>query len=139
MKVEICGTEDGEQVAWVSINKNGTVTFLNREGDTFSCILGNGLKIPSTCSADNELTSPVLPSKYKSSQSPLLTSVDESTSRIYLTDRSSAKESRTTATNNQIIAATSIRQSAYETPLTDESLIPTPEPACTCCDITGII
>ncbi|KAJ6066953.1 uncharacterized protein N7446_003990, partial [Penicillium canescens] len=36
VKVDICGTENGEQVAWVTVNQNGTVTFLNREGDTSS-------------------------------------------------------------------------------------------------------
>jgi hypothetical protein len=57
LTVGICGTENGHDVAWVTVNKNGTVTFLNQEGATSSCILDNGLKIPSKCSMSNKLPS----------------------------------------------------------------------------------
>lgn len=50
LKVDICGTEDGRQVAWVKVNKDGTVSFLNQEGTTASCSLDNNLKVGSKCS-----------------------------------------------------------------------------------------
>lgn len=51
LKLNICGTEDGQQVAWVDVNKKGTVSFLNQQGNTFSCALDNDFKVDSKCSA----------------------------------------------------------------------------------------
>jgi hypothetical protein len=49
-QVDICGTEDGRQVAWVKVNNDGTVSFSNQQGAIASCSLDNGLKVGSKCS-----------------------------------------------------------------------------------------
>lgn len=56
VKVDICGSEDGHQVAWVTVNVDGTVTFLNQQGLTSSCSLDNGLSVGSQCTV-SEITS----------------------------------------------------------------------------------
>lgn len=64
MKLDICGTENGRQVAWVTVNKDGTIAFLNREGSTASCSLDDDLKVGSKCSVgdikSSQVTSGVL-------------------------------------------------------------------------------
>jgi hypothetical protein len=50
LQVDICGIEDGRQVAWVKVNNDGTVSFSNQQGTIASCSLDNGLKVGSKCS-----------------------------------------------------------------------------------------
>ncbi|KAJ5297287.1 uncharacterized protein N7443_008180 [Penicillium atrosanguineum] len=50
MKLDICGTKDGQQLAWVDVDKKGTVSFLNIQGDTFTCALDNNFMVGSKCS-----------------------------------------------------------------------------------------
>jgi hypothetical protein len=57
VKLDICGKEDGRQVAWVNVKKNGTVSFLNQQGTTATCALDDGFNVGSKCSVtDNSLS-----------------------------------------------------------------------------------
>lgn len=51
LKLDICGTEDGKQVAWVTVNRNGSVSFVNQQGETAQCVLNDNLKVRSRCNA----------------------------------------------------------------------------------------
>ncbi|OQD78786.1 hypothetical protein PENANT_c080G09169 [Penicillium antarcticum] len=113
VKVDICGTENGEQVAWVTVNKNGTVAFLNREGDTSSCMLENGLQVPS-------------------SQSSFSTAIGRSASKTAHVDQTSTPIFTWTPANSQSLASTSASNPATETPLADQSPTLASTPACTC-------
>ncbi|KAJ5971784.1 uncharacterized protein N7479_001702, partial [Penicillium vulpinum] len=88
VKVDICGTENGEQVAWVTVNKNGTVSFLNRQGDTSSCMLENGLKVPSGCSIGNTGSSQTTTPISAGSQFSFSTAIGTSTSETARADQS---------------------------------------------------
>lgn len=48
VKVDIC-LEDGQQAAWVAVNEDTTLSFMNAHGDTLSCMLENGLQVGSRC------------------------------------------------------------------------------------------
>ncbi|KAJ5461016.1 uncharacterized protein N7458_002568 [Penicillium daleae] len=50
LKLDICGTENGRQVAWVKINRNGAVSFLNQQGTTATCALDDDFNVGSKCS-----------------------------------------------------------------------------------------
>lgn len=132
MKVDICGTEDGEQVAWVTVNKNGRVTFLNRQGETSSCILKNGLQIPSSCRLDNSLSSQESGSTLAESQSSESAPTGNSASQILSTGKSSVKTITLISTDYQTSAATSTRESVSEASFADNSLASTSRPAYTC-------
>lgn len=57
VKLDICGKEDGRQVAWVNVKKDGTVSFLNKQGTTATCALDDGFDVGSKCSVtDNGLS-----------------------------------------------------------------------------------
>jgi hypothetical protein len=57
VKLDICGKEDGRQVAWVNAKKDGTVSFLNQQGTTATCALDDGFNVGSKCSVtDNSLS-----------------------------------------------------------------------------------
>lgn len=45
--------EDGQQAAWVAVNQDSTVSFINIHGHTLSCILENGLQVGSKCTVDD--------------------------------------------------------------------------------------
>jgi hypothetical protein len=51
--LDICGTENGQQAAWVNVNRNGSVFFSNRQGETSNCLLDNGFKVGSKCNGNN--------------------------------------------------------------------------------------
>lgn len=50
LKLDICGTIDGRQVAWVNVTKDGTVSFLNQQGTTATCSLDDDFNVGSKCS-----------------------------------------------------------------------------------------
>jgi hypothetical protein len=50
VKLDICGKEHGRQVAWVDVKKDGTVSFLNQQGNTATCTLDDGFNVGSKCS-----------------------------------------------------------------------------------------
>ena len=120
MKVDICGTENGERVAWVTVNKNGTVSFLNRQGDTSSCMLENGLKVPSGCSIGNKGSSQIS----AGSQSSFSTAIGTSTSETARADQSPTPIFTSTPTDSLTLSLISAGKSATETPRADQS--PTP-------------
>lgn len=122
MKVDICGTENGEQVAWVTVNKNGTVSFLNRQGDTSSCMLENGLKVPSGCSIGNTGSSQTTTPISTASQSSFSTAIGTSTSGTARVDQSPTPTSTSTPTDSPSFISDG--KSATETPRADQS--PTP-------------
>ncbi|KAJ5346973.1 uncharacterized protein N7506_000226, partial [Penicillium brevicompactum] len=137
--VDICGTENGEQVAWVTVNKNGTVTFLNRQGDASRCMLENGLKVPSKCSIGNTGSSQTPTLIATGSLSLFSTAIGRSASETASADQSSTLIFTPTPTNSQSLASTSAGESATETPLADQipTLISTP--ACTCSCASSIV
>lgn len=47
-------TEDGHEVAWVAVNKDSSVSFMNIHGHALSCALDNGLQIGSQCTFNEE-------------------------------------------------------------------------------------
>lgn len=139
MTVDICGTENGEQVAWMTVNKNGTVTFLNRQGDTSSCMLENGLKVPSKCSIGNTGFSQTPTLIATGSQSLFSTEIGRSASETASADQSSTPIFTPTPKSSQSLASTSAGESATETPLADQipTLISTP--ACTCSCASAVV
>ncbi|KAJ5766677.1 uncharacterized protein N7511_004293 [Penicillium nucicola] len=124
VKVDICGTENGEQVAWVTVNKNGTVSFLNRQGDTSSCMLENGLEVPSGCSVGNTVSSQATTPISTGSQTSFSTAIGTSTFETARADLSPTPIFTPTPKDSQSLASTSASESATETPLADQS--PTP-------------
>lgn len=124
MKVDICGTENGEQVAWVTVNKNGTVSFLNREGNTSSCMLENGLKVPSGCSNGNTGSSQTTTPISTGIQSSFSTAIGTSTSGTARVDQFPTPTSTSTPTDSPSLALIPAGKSATETPRADQS--PTP-------------
>ncbi|KAJ5146603.1 uncharacterized protein N7515_001167, partial [Penicillium bovifimosum] len=50
LKLDICGTIDGRQVAWVNVTKDGTVSFLNQQGTIGTCSLDDDFNVGSKCS-----------------------------------------------------------------------------------------
>ncbi|CAG7933050.1 unnamed protein product [Penicillium olsonii] len=140
--VDICGTENGEQVAWMTVNKNGTVTFLNRQGDTSSCMLENGLKVPSKCSIGNAGSSQTTTLVATGIQSLLSTAIGRSASETASADQDSSTLIFTSRpTNRQSLASTSAGKSATETPLADQlpTLISTPACTCSCTSAVGLV
>ncbi|KAJ5483155.1 hypothetical protein N7530_002401, partial [Penicillium desertorum] len=121
VKVDICGTENGEQVAWVTVNKDGTVSFLNRQGDTSSCMLENGLKVPSGCSIGNTGSSQTTTPISTGSQSSFSTAIGTSTSETARADQSPTPIFTSTPTDSPSLASTSAGKSATETPLAGQS------------------
>lgn len=132
VKVDIYSTEDGKQVAWVTVNKNGRVTFLNRQGETSSCILENSLQIPSSCSLDSSISSQPLTSTFTGVQSSVLASTGKSASPILSTGKSSIKTLNLISTDYQTLVATSTREPTRETSLAENSLKSTSRPTYTC-------
>ncbi|KAJ6019451.1 hypothetical protein N7522_001518 [Penicillium canescens] len=124
VKIDICGTENGEQVAWVTVNKNGTVAFHNREGDTSSCTLENGLKVPSGCSIGKTVSSQTTTPIFTGSQTSFSTTIDMSASETARADLSPTPIFTSIHTDIQSLASTSVGKSTTETPLADQS--PTP-------------
>ncbi|KAJ5302312.1 hypothetical protein N7508_007175 [Penicillium antarcticum] len=59
LNVDACGTEDGEPVAWITVNETGLVTFSNKNGAKTACTLNDGLKVGSSCDATNSASSSV--------------------------------------------------------------------------------
>ncbi|KAJ5117854.1 uncharacterized protein N7443_001761 [Penicillium atrosanguineum] len=57
VKLDICGTKDGQQLAWVDVDKKGTVSFLNIQGNTFTCALDNKFMMDSKCDHASASTS----------------------------------------------------------------------------------
>ncbi|KAJ5808857.1 hypothetical protein N7474_004984 [Penicillium riverlandense] len=53
LKLDICGTENGGQAAWVTVDKNSSVSFINQQGETSKCVLDNDFKVGSKCKDDN--------------------------------------------------------------------------------------
>ncbi|KAJ5404023.1 hypothetical protein N7509_003894 [Penicillium cosmopolitanum] len=52
LKLDICGTENGRQVAWMNVTRgNGSdgVSFRNQQGKEFCCLLDNNFKVGSKC------------------------------------------------------------------------------------------
>ncbi|CAG8293442.1 unnamed protein product [Penicillium salamii] len=132
MQVDLCGTEDGEHVAWVTVSKNGTVNFLNREGKTSSCTLGNGLQVPSNCSIGNTVSSQSSASISTRSQSLFTTTIGRSGSQSARCNQSSAPIYTSTSTNSAHLASISDAESTTESPLADQYPNLTYSPACTC-------
>ncbi|CAG7990995.1 unnamed protein product [Penicillium salamii] len=132
MKVDICGTEDREHVAWVTVNKNGTVNFLNREGNTSSCTLENGLQVPSNCSIGNTVSSLSPTSISTSSQFSFSTTIGRSYSQPARCNQSSAPIYTSTSTNSAHLASISDAGSTTESPLADQSPNLMYSPACIC-------
>jgi hypothetical protein len=139
VKVDICGTENGEQVAWVTVNKNGTVAFLNREGDTSSCMLENGLQVPSKCSIGITVSSQMPTPISIGSQSSFSTAIGRSASETTRADQSSIPIFTSTPANSQSLASTSASNPATETPLADQSPTLASTPACTCSCKSAVI
>lgn len=132
VKVDICGTEDGKQVAWVTVDRNGRVTFLNRQGETSSCILENGLQIPSYCSSESSTSSQAFESTLTRSQSSVLDPNEDTASPALFTGKPSTKTLTLISTNYRTLVATSTRESIRETLLADHSLSSMSKPAYTC-------
>ncbi|KAJ5855261.1 hypothetical protein N7455_009209 [Penicillium solitum] len=120
VEVDICGTENGEQVAWVTVNKNGTVSFLNRQGNTSSCMLENGLKAPSGCTGSSQTITPIS----AGSQSSFSTATGTSTSETARADQSRTPIFSSAPTDSPSLASISAGKSATGTPRADQS--PTP-------------
>ncbi|CAG8355190.1 unnamed protein product [Penicillium salamii] len=132
IKVDICGTENREHFAWVTVNRNGTVTFLNREGDTSSCTLENGLQVFSNCSIGNTVSSQSPTSISTSSRSSFATTIGKPVSQPARCNRSSAPIYMSTPTSSAHLASNSDAESTTENPLADQSPTLAYTPVCTC-------
>ena len=108
----------------MTVNKNGTVSFLNRQGDTSSCMLENGLKVPSGCSIGNKGSSQTTTPISAGSQSSFLTAIGTSTSETARADQSPTPIFTSTPTDSLTLSLISAGKSATETPRADQS--PTP-------------
>lgn len=53
LKLDICGAENGQQAAWVNVNRNKSVSFINQQGETSDCVLDNGFKVGSKCNGNS--------------------------------------------------------------------------------------
>ncbi|KAJ5152437.1 hypothetical protein N7492_009717, partial [Penicillium capsulatum] len=53
LNVEACGTKNGKDVAWITVNLTGEVTFFNQDGEKSGCTLNHGLKAGSWCNASD--------------------------------------------------------------------------------------
>ncbi|CAG8303315.1 unnamed protein product [Penicillium salamii] len=132
IKVDICGIEDREHVAWVTVSKNGTVTFLNREGDTSSCTLENGLQVFSNCSISNTVSSQSPTSISTSSQSSFAITIGKSVSQPACYSQYSTPIYMSTPTDSAHLASISNAESTTKNSLADQSPTLTYAPGCTC-------
>lgn len=118
VKVDICGSENGHQVAWVTVNADGTITFINQQGLTASCILDNGLSVGSQCTVGEAIsghsstttsanghpwTSKPLPQRHSRQESDLA-STHELTSSQYSIKVSQTTERTPTSTTTLTIS-----------------------------------
>ncbi|CAG8282843.1 unnamed protein product [Penicillium salamii] len=132
MEVDICGTENGERIAWVTVNKNGIVTFLNRMGDTSSCTLENGLQVPSNCSIGNMVSSQSTTPISTTRQSSFTNTIRRSDSQTAQVDKSLTAVYTSTSPNSAYSTSSSNTGTFIEDPLADQSQTLTYTPTFTC-------
>jgi len=115
IKLDICGTKKGHQIAWVTLNEESTVTFHNVGGDTSSCRLDKGLSVGSKCSISNTISSQTLSSMPESSQYSVSAPSSQSDQRTTLVSGSSSMKSQSAS------SASAGRPDEAETPVLEST------------------
>ncbi|KAJ5642305.1 hypothetical protein N7490_006305 [Penicillium lividum] len=118
LSVDICGTEDGSPAAWIQVNHTGLVTFFNKNGNSSTCVLNEGLKAGSWCIASE---SEVFTTKLLS-HSALSTALVSVTNKSLSTTPSSATAS--TATPSTATPSTATPSTATPSTATPSTATP---------------
>ncbi|KAJ5798974.1 uncharacterized protein N7503_006479 [Penicillium pulvis] len=122
LSVDVCGTEDGSPAAWIRVNHTGEVTFFNKNGNSSTCVLNQGLKAGSWCTANE---SEVFTTKFFSSSA--LSTADSITNTSLSATATPSTATPSTATPST--ATPSIATPSTATPSTATPSTATPSTA----------